>query len=71
MAGNSSPSNWKLQCSDDGILWQTVHIATNQNNWTTIPRQFTLSGIAHFPISSIIRGRVLVSGTFINVVDLT
>ena len=71
MAGNSSPSNWKLQCSDDGILWQTVHIATNQNNWTATPRQFTLSGVAHFPISSIIRGRVLISGTFINIVDLT
>lgn len=71
MAGNASPSNWKLQCSDDGILWQTVHIATNQNNWTATPRQFTLSGITHFPISSIIRGRVLISGTFINIVDLT
>lgn len=71
MAGNSSPSNWKLQCSDDGVLWQTVHIAINQTSWTAAPRQFNLSGGFHFPISAIIRGRVLISGTFINVIDLT
>ena len=63
-------SNWKLLCSDNGTDWQIVHIATDQTNWTNVPKVFDLSGNSQLPISGIIRGRVAIFGLIDRILDI-
>lgn len=63
MSGSTVIGNWRLFCSDDGVLWNTAHIAAEQKNWQSgTPKQYNLSGVSHFPVTGLIRGRVALFG---------
>lgn len=65
MSTETALKSWQLQCSEDNMNWQTVHIALEQKNWTTTPRQFQLSGVSHLPISGRLLGYTKLNGAIV------
>lgn len=65
MSTETALKSWQLQCSEDNMNWQIVHIALEQKNWTTAPRQFQLSGVSHLPISGRLLGYTKLNGAIV------
>jgi len=58
-------ANWKLLCSDDGEHWETVHIATGQQNWgQNEVRDYSLGSLqTYLPVQSVLfRGCIAIYG---------